>query len=448
MARPKKPTRPVQEWPKIRNRKNGTFMVDSGMPINGKRIQKVFPTIESAQTYAAALRITHANSGQNAFALTDGQRDDARLALESLTAAGVTESLQKVVGYFLLHHRPPAGDITLADLCTKYLDNRRRAGLRDRSIVDLEARTKQFSTAIGGGMLVKNITEAQVEAYLNRPGIAAVNSKNDYGTARALFEFAMRPRDYRGRKTRRDAPVTGWIARNPVLSVQLPVVPDTEPSVLNAATARALVCAAYETRTLPDTEHHPDRIGLLPEIVLGLFAGLRPSEIHRLNWSDIELAKTRGTVNIRQSKNRAGIRNISLSANAVAWLRLCPQQEGPVHLPKNFRRRWERLKSRAGFSKWDQDCLRHTYASVHYRLKQDAGRTRAALGHSTSETGTLFSHYRALMTEAEARRISSLTPASVIEAAANIISLPGHATEKTSKSPKEKAAPNSRKAPF
>jgi integrase len=442
MARLKKKTKAAKQWPKIRNRRNGTYMVDSGMPINGKRIQKVFPTIESAETYAASLRTMHANSGQNAFSLSDGQRDDARLALEALTAAGITESLQKVVNYFLLHHRPPAGDITLAELRDKFLDNRRKAGLRDRSMIDLDARTKQFSAAIGAGMLVKEITEAQVETYLNRPGISAVNAKNDYGTARALFEFAMRPRDYRGRKTRRDAAVTGWIARNPVLAVQLPAVPDTEPSVLTADTASALLRAAYETRTLPDAEHHPDRIGLLPEIVLGLFAGLRPSEIHRLKWSDIELAKTRGTVNIRQSKNRAGIRNLSLSANAVAWLRLCPRQEGPVHIPKNFRRRWERLKSRAGFSKWDQDCLRHTYASVHYRLKQDAGRTRAALGHSTSETGTLFSHYRALMTETEARRISSLTPSAVIEAADNIIDLPNNSAPKASKKP----APRSQKA--
>lgn len=441
MARPKKKTKATQTWPKIRNRKNGTFMVDSGTPINGKRIQKVFPTIESAETYAAALRVTHANSGQNAFALTDGQRDDARLALEALTAAGIAESLQKVVGYFLLHHRPPAGDITLAELREKFLDNRRKAGLRDRSMNDLEARSKQFTAAIGAGTLVKEITEAQIEAYLNRPGISAVNAKNDYGSARAMFEFAIRPRDYRGRKTRRDAAVTGWIARNPVLAVQLPAVPNTEPSVLSASTARDLLRAAYETRAMPESEHHADRIGLLPEIVLGLFAGLRPSEIHRLKWSDIELAKTRGTVNIRLSKNRAGIRNLDLSANAVAWLRLCPRQEGPVHISTNFRRRWERLKSRAGFSKWDQDCLRHTYASVHYRLKQDAGRTRAALGHSTSETGTLFSHYRALMTEKEARQISNLTPAAVVQDPDNIITLPSHA----SKTPEEKSLAQARR---
>lgn len=252
-------------------------MVDSGTPINGKRIQKTFPTEEAARTYAASLRVTHANSGQNAFALSDGQRDDARLALEALTSAGVTENLQKVVGYYLLHHRPPAGKITLTELRDKFLDNRRRAGLRDRSMTDLEARTKQFVAAVGGTKLVQEITEAQVEAYLNRPGISPLNAHNDYATARSLFQFAMRPRDYRGRKTRRDAPVTGWIASNPVLSVQPPTVPDKEPPVIDAKTASTLLRAAYETRGLQTSDPSPDRIGLLPEIVLGLFAGLRPS---------------------------------------------------------------------------------------------------------------------------------------------------------------------------
>lgn len=423
-------------------------MVDSGTPINGKRIQKTFPTEESALTYAASLRITHANSGQNAFALSDGQRDDARLALEALTVAGITENLQKVVDYYLLHHRPPAGEITLDDLRDKYLDNRRRAGLRTRSITDLEARTKQFNAAIGGTNLVKEITEAQVEAYLNRPGISPLNAHNDYAIARSLFQFAMRPRDYRGRKTRRDAPVTGWIASNPVLSTQPPTVPDKEPPVIDAKTATNLLRVAFETRDLPTSQPGPDRIGLLPEIVLGLFAGLRPSEIHRLNWHDIEIAKTRGTVNIRKSKTQAGVRNITLSAVAVEWLRLCPrkreasQNGDAIHISRNLRRRWERLKARAGILRWDQDCLRHTFASVDFRLKQNAGRTRAMLGHATSDEGTLFGHYRALMSETEARRISRLTPAAVLENAADkIIGMsPAAATAEQRQTAKKPAA--------
>jgi len=40
------------------------------------------------------------------------------------------------------------------------------------------------------------------------------------------------------------------------------------------------------------------------------------------------------------------------------------------------------------------------------------------------------------MTEAEARRIASLTPVAVIEAAANIITLHSPTAEKSSKAPK------------
>jgi len=54
-------------------------------------------------------------------------------------------------------------------------------------------------------------------------------------------------------------------------------------------------------------------------------------------------------------------------------------------------------------------------------VKQNGGRTRAMLGHATSEVGTLFGHYRALMSETEARRISRLTPAAVLENAADKI---------------------------
>lgn len=126
-------------------------------------------------------------------------------------------------------------------------------------------------------------------------------------------------------------------------------------------------------------------------------------------------------MNIRKSNTQAGVRNITLSAVAVKWLRLCPRQDGAIHIPRNLRRRWDRLKVRAGILRWDQDCLRHTFASVDFRLKQNAGRTRAALGHATSEAGTLFSHYRALMSESEARLISKLTPKVVLQDAADKI---------------------------
>jgi hypothetical protein len=81
------------------------------------------------------------------------------------------------------------------------------------------------------------------------------------------------------------------------------------------------------------------------------------------------------------------------------------------------------LKKLVGLEKWEQDCLRHTFASAHFRLGQDAGKTRAYLGHSTSETGSLFGHYRAMMSEAQAKAIMALTPAAVLGTPDNIVSI-------------------------
>jgi hypothetical protein len=81
------------------------------------------------------------------------------------------------------------------------------------------------------------------------------------------------------------------------------------------------------------------------------------------------------------------------------------------------------LKNLVGIEKWEQDCLRHTFASVHYRLGQDAGKTRAYIGHATSDTGSLFGHYRALMNEAQAKKIMALTPAAVLGTPDNIVSI-------------------------
>ena len=450
MARPKKRSPKQVEWPKIRPcyRPDGvtikSWMVDSGLPINGKRIQKRHLTEAAAKAHAESIRILYNNAGHSGFKISDMAREDAKQAMDKLAEVGLAGTrLVDVVGFYIAHNRPAAGDVTLSDLRDKFIDNRRREGVRTTTLAGYEGRLKQFVNAIGGDKFAKDITEQEVEAYLNRPNISQQHSRNDYAVVSSLFEFAMRPKDYRGRKTRRDAPLTGWVARNPAARIPKPNVPDREPTVIYADTARALLKAAYETRHIPE-KRDTEKIGMLAEVVLEMFAGVRPdSETPHLQWGDIEISGKKGTLNIRRSKNKAGIRNVSLSPIAIEWLRLCPDQDGPIHRPKNYRRRWERLKRLVGMEKWEQDCLRHTFASAHFRIGQDAGKTRAYLGHSTSETGSLFGHYRALMSEAQAKAIMALTPAAVLGTPDNIVSIATGAKMKKSKKqiqPKRKVA--------
>jgi len=422
-------------------------MVDSGVPINGKRIQKRHLTEEAAKAHAESIRILYSNAGHGGFKLSDMAREDAKVATDKLTKAGLHKTLSEVVDFFIRHNKPSAGDINISDLSAEYIKNRRKGGVRERTLLDYKKRLKQFEDAIGGEKDIKEITEQELETYLNRPNISQQHSRNDYTVVSSLFEFALRPKHYRGRKTRRDAPLTGWIARNPVLSISKPNVPDREPTVIYADTARALLKAAYETRHAPE-KRDTGKLGMLAEVVLELFAGVRPdSETPHLQWGDIEISGKKGTLNIRRSKNKAGIRNVSLSPIALEWLRLCPDQEGAIHRPKNYRRRWERLKKLVGLEKWEQDCLRHTFASAHFRLGQDAGKTRAYLGHSTSETGSLFGHYRGMMSEKQAQAIMALTPSAVLGTPDNIVSISAgrKITAATSGKGRKTSVPNQQK---
>lgn len=418
-------------------------MVDSGVPINGKRIQKRHLTEEAARGEAEKIRIQYNNSGHLAFTISDRERVDAKDAMSKLAKAGLQSTLSEVADFFIRHRKPHAGNLTLSKLCEKYIENRRAQEVREITILDYTKRLKQFTNAIGGQKDVKDITRQDLESYLNRADISQQNRRNDYTVLGSLFAYGMRPNDYQGKKTSREAPLTGWVAVSPLQGLFKPAKVKKVPPIISADDARALLKVAYETRHTHEKGDY-GKLGLLAKLVLELFAGIRPeSETPHIHWRDIEISGETGTLNIIQSKITAGTRNINLLPIAVEWLRLCPDQEGPICHPENYRRRWEQWKKLIAIEKWgqgtekkfkwQQDALRHTFASVHYRLGQDDAKTRAYLGQGTKESATFFAHYRALMSEKQAQAIMALRPDAVLGRPDNVVSITGAKVTKSAK---------------
>jgi integrase len=149
------------------------------------------------------------------------------------------------------------------------------------------------------------------------------------------------------------------------------LVPDKKngkkPGILTVIEARALLLAA-------ETD-------FIPALSLGLFAGLRPeSEIWRLDWSNIKLAKR--IIDIDQSKNTMSHRHVRIPENLAAWLAPCAKAHGNVtlkgdsyyaRLEKARQGAIERLHQAKEFSgnleKWPQDCLPDR-ASTHIDRKR------------------------------------------------------------------------------
>ena len=85
---------------------------------------------------------------------------------------------------------------------------------------------------------------------------------------------------------------------------------------------------------------------MLPYWTIGLFAGLRPSEIRTLDWTDIDLDDA--LITVRSSKTGKK-RFVTMQPNLIEWLRPFLARDGKVlAAPVNFRRQKLLDKAAAG----------------------------------------------------------------------------------------------------
>jgi integrase len=143
---------------------------------------------------------------------------------------------------------------------------------------------------------------------------------------------------------------------------------------------------------------------LLPALVLALFSGLRPSEIHRVTWDGIDF--DRGYVYGFEGKVRtAGHRLAHLPPNAVAWLRPF-KAKGKITdyycVSSQFLDVAKKAKVR-----WIHDGPRHSFVSYRLALLGDIARVSEETGTNAT---TLRKHYRRPVAKEEAERYFGIVP--------------------------------------
>ena len=124
-----------------------------------------------------------------------------------------------------------------------------------------------------------------------------------------------------------------------------------------------------------------------------LWAGIRPAEVGRLRWGDVDLDEQSITVAPQVSKT-GGARLVSIQPVLQRWLkRWKPAATSPGDriVPPNWVRQWKALRIHAGLMPWRPDTLRHTFASYHLRYFRDLHQLQMEMGHSSARL--LFSRY-------------------------------------------------------
>ena len=168
-----------------------------------------------------------------------------------------------------------------------------------------------------------------------------------------------------------------WVKENPCDGITI-TTESKEVEILTNSQVLALLEAAMK-------EKQKVRQVMVPYLVLGLFAGLRPEEAQKMKWEWIaafdEEKKT------AQVKVPAEISKISESRYAdlseAGWNLIKPylKQSGPIGWS---RRAFRRIRDKAGFAglEWPADCIRHTYASNWLALHKERSHLAEIMGNS------------------------------------------------------------------
>jgi integrase len=177
---------------------------------------------------------------------------------------------------------------------------------------------------------------------------------------------------------------------NPMKEIEKPTG-DSKPGILSVEqTARLLVSASPE---------------LLPYIAIGAFAGLRASELERLDWRDIDFEENEIAVN---SESKTGERHVDMLPNLREWLLPLRKLSGNI-TPENFRKHFDQAREDADIEPWPNNALRHSFGSYHLKHFGNDAQTRLQMGH-WRDSSVLFAHYRRAVTRRNAERYWSIKP--------------------------------------
>lgn len=375
-----------------------TWQLDLGV-VDGRRVQRSYATRPAAEKAMRQAKQAHTRHGGMAKELSGAVMAEMVLARERLRQAGAT--LQEAVAFFMQHGGRLREQIPVADLVRRFIASRMDASERYRRQlrVSLESLARHC-----GARNAAEVTQAEVEAWLGSGGWSAKTRNNYRGDVSACFAWAIKK---------------GLARFNPAAEIEKARLGDEEIGTLTVEQCAVLLRGALKHARSGDAS-------LIGFCVLGLFGGLRPAEIQRLDWQAVKLEERVVIVEGRKAKTRRR-RVVDLSENAVAWLKagVPVLSAGPI-CGRWWDARWRMFRRELGwrvgkpekrmreaavavvFGEWPHNALRHTFASMHYALHQDEAKLQALMGHESA--GVLHRHYRALTTSADARAFWDLRP--------------------------------------
>lgn len=365
---------------------------------SGKRQRLFFATRREADAEADRLKKVAARWGTEGTAIKADLATDAARAVAILSEAGIDCSLTYLAQEHVKAVRLRQQSVPFSEAWQLFRETREAMSDEHQRALD----------RIGGRLLseigkvnLRDLTANQLENAISKH----FKSPHAFNLARRSVSpcFTM--------AVKRDP---AWMDANPCKVIEKR---DTgrrgAVAVLSVEQCRRMIAACKDWREDKDTHANwqVDASDALPALILQMFAGIRPAEIMRLEWEDVDIEG--GTIFVSNRKAKVDrSREIEMPQTLAAWLAECapPEPRTGSIIPANWKRKIQLLRMKAGAGK-ERDQLRKSFASYHLRMFGDANATRAILGHETDDV--LFTNYRNAVRLSDAKQFWQILPASV-----------------------------------
>lgn len=236
-----------------------------------------------------------------------------------------------------------------------------RSDRRTRTLSDFRYITRRFIKRCPGlaKRRMRSISAAECSGYLQQ----AFDTPRQRNKARLILSGVFSTARKRG-----------WCSENPVSSVEPERIEEKRISILNSEEIARLVSTA--------TRHEGG--SCLAAVGLMLYAGIRPQEVERLRWQDVRLEDGVICITPQHSKT-GGARHVTIHPPLAKLLKSTRKAIGERICPPNWRKRWAALHREAGFTHWQPDVLRHTFATHHLATFRSYAELQLEMGHRSAD---------------------------------------------------------------
>ena len=232
---------------------------------------------------------------------------------------------------------------------------------RTRTVYDFRYFTRRFMKRCKGlaARRMRSITPQECAGYIEQ----AFDTPRQRQKARLILSGVF------GTAVKR-----GWCDANPVARVEAPRVVEQQVPILSP----------QEIERITTTAETYQGGSCAAAVGMMLYAGIRPHEVARLTWEQVDLRERAIYILPRHSKT-GGARRVTIHRPLLRILRAHRRADGELICPPNWLHHWRELRRAAGWDspahRWPQDALRHTFASYHLSHFRSYAELQLEIGH-------------------------------------------------------------------